>query len=405
MNFKLNSADFAWCMNKIMPAVSITKDKKEVIEGSIRISVSSQQRTENGYLSIAVAFDGKKQLLCAFLMQELEMEEETRDIYISGKKLCEISNVFNNGKDCPTIVEIEKDCHMRNGTSEIRFPLGEENVVLRPEERFIASAAIPTDKFLDLLRTAGSFYGPTDLSKSGICLNYDLKNSKLIISSTDLIKIAYGELAVEFSLPPTPEDEEGENGNQSSPTQEIENHIMHIIEGEQLKILSKFLEGDNTELFIYKSQLFLKSASDIAIFLVKDSSEYPLDHIIDIANKQTGKAKIQMLISDMIDAMKVFNVANQEEQPYLHVGKEQDGMMYFQTTGKTGKTLIHGDIEGEVDEIIIHAKLFRQLLSVFPKEAKVMLIEGEADEPLIIKEKENSTDFVMLPLIELPVSQ
>lgn len=401
MKFKLNSSDFASCMNKIYPAVSITRDKKEVSEGSIRISVNSEQRTEKGHLSIAVAFDGKKQLLCAFLMQELEMEEVTRDIYLSGRRLCEISNVYNNGKDCPTSVEIGKDCHMTNGTSEVRFPLGEENVVLRPEERWITSAVISTDNFLNLLRTAGSFYSPTDDTMNGICLKYDIKNSKLAISSSDLFKIGYGEIAAEFNSFPLSEDEEGENG-----TMRDAENVIHVIEGEQLKILTKFLEGDETELFIYKSQLFVKSVSDIAIFMVKDMSEsnYPLDDIIAIAGNHTGKAKIQMLISDMIDALNVFKVANQEEFPYLHIGKEHDGMIYFQTKGKTGKTLVRAEIEGEVEEIVIHAKLFRQLLSVYPKDAKVILSEGmnegEMPEPIIIKQKEGSADFVMLTLVE-----
>ena len=394
MKFKLNSSDFAACMNKIYPAVSIVKDKKEIVEGSIRISVNSQQKTDKGHLSIAVAFDSKKQLLCAFLMQELEMEEESRDIYLNGRKIHELSNVFNNGKECPTNVEIGKDCYMSNGTSEVRFPLGEENIVLRPEEQYIMSAVVPTDNFLNLLRTAGSFYSPTNESMNTICLEYDLEGGKLAISSSDMYKIGYGELAVDFNAFPLPE--EGDAG------EEAVTHVIHTIEGEQLKILMKFLEGNETELFIYKSQLFVKSASDIAIFLVKDAADasYPLAEILQVADNHTGKAKIQMLISDMQDALDVFQVANQEEQPYLHIGKEHDGMVYFQTRGKTGKTLVRAEMEGEVDEIILHAKLFRQLLSVYSKDTKVVLIEGSPEEPIIIKEKEDSSDFVMLTMIE-----
>lgn len=395
MKYKLNSNDFAMCMNKIYPAVSIIKDKKEVVEGSIRISVNSQQRTDNGHLCIAIAFDGKKQLLSAFLMQELEMEEEAWEIYLNGRKLYEISNVFNNGKDLPTSVEIGKDCYMSNGTSEVRFPLADENVILCPEEKYIMSAVVPTDCFLNLLRTAGSFYSPTDDSMNAICLEFDMENGKLAISSSDLYKIGYGELAVEYNAFPPSEEEEGAGEDEVK-------RVIHTIEGEQLKILMRFLEGDETELFIYKSQLFVKSASDIAIFLVKDATEasYPLEEILQIANNHTSKVKIQMLVSDMQDALDVFRVANQEEQPYLHIGKEHDGMIYFQTRGKTGKTLVRAEIDGEVDEIVLHAKLFRQLLSVYQKDSKVVLIEGSQEEPIIIKEKEDSSDFVMLTMIE-----
>lgn len=397
MKFKVNSSDFSNCMNKIYPAVSIVKDKKEVVEGSIRISVNSQQKTDKGHLSIAVAFDSKKQLLCAFLMQELEMEEVSRDLFLNGRKLHEISNVFNNGKDCPTCVEIGKDCYMSNGTSEVRFPLGEENVVLCPEEQYIMSTVVPTTDFLNLLRTAGSFYSPANEGMGSICLEYDMENGKLAMSSSDLYKIGYGELAVEYQEFPSSDDEKEEGA-----AVESEKHVIHIIEGDQLKILTRFLDGDETELYIYKSQLFVKSASDIAIFLVRDATEasYPLEEIIQVASNHSGKVQIQMLVSDMQDALDVFQVANQEEQPYLHIGKEHDGMIYFQTRGKTGKTLVRANIEGDVDEIVLHAKLFRQLLSVYPKDAKVVLIEGGQDEPIIIKEKEDSADFVMLTMIE-----
>lgn len=395
MKFKLDSSDFAACMNKIYPAVSIVKDKKEVVEGSIRISVNSQQKTDKGHLSIAVAFDSKKQLLCAFLMQELEMEEESRDIYLNGRKIHEISNVFNNGKDCPTNVEISKDCYMSNGTSEVRFPLGQENIVLCPEERYIMSAVVPTNNFLYLLRTAGSFYSPVNDSMNAICLEYNMEEGKLAISSSDLYKIGYGELAVEFNAFPSNED--GEDVEE-----EAQKRVVHSIEGEQLKILMKFLEGDETEMFIYKSQLFVKSASDIAIFLTKDAEEanYPLGEILAVASNHTRKAQIQMLVSDMQDALDVFQVANQGEQPYLHIGKEHDGMVYFQTRGKTGKTLVRAEIEGDVDEIVLNAKLFRQLLSVYSKDTKVLLIEGTPEEPIIIKEQEDSSDFVMLTMVE-----
>lgn len=401
MNFKVNSSDFASCMNKIYPAVSITKDKKEVVEGSIRISVNSQQRTEKGHLSIAVAFDGKKQLLCAFMMQELEMEEEAQSLFLNGRKLYEISNVFNNGKDCPTMMEVGKDCRMTNGTSEVRFPLSEENVILCPEECWLMHTVIPTDAFLNLLRAAGSFYSAADDSMNAICLEYDMEEGKLAISSSDLFKIGYGELAVEYDAFISPE-EDGEEDVDGGAKEEPVKHVLHAIEGDQLKVLTRFLDGDDTELFIYKSQLFVKSASDVAIFLTKDIVEgnYPLAEIKEIANNHTGKAKIQMLVSDMLDALSVFNVANQEEQPYLHIGKEYEGMIYFQSKGKTGKTLVRAEIEGDVEEIILHAKLFRQLLSVYPKDAKVVLLEGSAEEPILIKEKEDASDFVMLTMIE-----
>ena len=62
--------------------------------------------------------------------------------------------------------------------------------------------------------------------------------------------------------------------------------------------------------------------------------------------------------------------------------------------------LVLAEIEGDVDKIVLNAKLFRQLLSVYSKDTKVLLIEGTPEEPIIIKEQEDSSDFVMLTMVE-----
>lgn len=110
MKFTVESSRFAECMRKIQPAVGVTKEKKEVTENSVRLTMTKKQKIKEGYIGMAVSFDGKKQLFSAFLINELEMEEEDYDAYISGKKLCDITNALNNGNEAPLSLEVGKNC-------------------------------------------------------------------------------------------------------------------------------------------------------------------------------------------------------------------------------------------------------------------------------------------------------
>ena len=61
MKFTVESSRFAECMRKIQPAVGVTKEKKEVTENSVRLTMTKKQKIKEGYIGMAVSFDGKKQ--------------------------------------------------------------------------------------------------------------------------------------------------------------------------------------------------------------------------------------------------------------------------------------------------------------------------------------------------------
>ena len=119
MKFTVESSRFAECMRKIQPAVGVTKEKKEVTENSVRLTMTKNKRLRKVILAWQSASMGKKQLFSAFLINELEMEEEDYDAYISGKKLCDITNALNNGNEAPLSLEVGKNCIIKK--AEIRF--------------------------------------------------------------------------------------------------------------------------------------------------------------------------------------------------------------------------------------------------------------------------------------------
>ena len=44
MKITVDSREFAECMGKIQPAVSVTKDKKETLESSVQIMMTKEQK-------------------------------------------------------------------------------------------------------------------------------------------------------------------------------------------------------------------------------------------------------------------------------------------------------------------------------------------------------------------------
>ena len=79
MKLVVDNKEFEECMKKILPAVEVSREKKEAAEGAISLMVTNR-KVGDDYFGIAVAYDGKKQLFCIFRAAELEMEKEKDEV-------------------------------------------------------------------------------------------------------------------------------------------------------------------------------------------------------------------------------------------------------------------------------------------------------------------------------------
>lgn len=59
MKFTVESSRFAECMRKIQPAVGVTKEKKEVTENSVRLTMTKNKRLRKVILAWQSASMGK----------------------------------------------------------------------------------------------------------------------------------------------------------------------------------------------------------------------------------------------------------------------------------------------------------------------------------------------------------
>lgn len=386
MKFAVESGRFADCMKKIQPAVGVTKDKKEVTENAIRLTMTKKQKIKEGYIGMAVSFNGKIQLFSAFLINELEMEEENFDAYISGKKLCDITNVLNNGNDVPLTLEVEKNCVVKKGGSQVQIPLGEEPVIITPTSDWLVRTTMDTKKFHEILFKAGRFYDAgADEVTGSVCVRFDIENGKFQMSSTDTYKLAFYGDDVKYELADAVQGKDSEQKKE----------LLYQVDGDNLKILSKFLTGENTEICAYENYLYFKSEADIAMVMVKDAGDnpYALGGVISMAGGHSRASRISVLPKDVLEALDVFDVANQGEDPFVYITKNKGGGLCFSTKAKTYKGVVPCKVEGKFEDMILNSKIFRMVLENYNKEEAMSIFVGDKNESVLLKDAKETEDF------------
>lgn len=389
MKIIVDSAMFAECMRKIQPAVGVSKENKQIIENSVQLTITKQQKIKEGYIGIAVAYDGKKQLFSAFLISELEMEEEKKDVCISGKRLCDISNALDNGNEVAMILEVDKTCLIKKGGNQIQIPLGEAPIVLYPGKDWILGTIVDTKELQNLLFKGGRFYDPAaEGSTSSVCFRFDLENGKLQISSTDIYKLALYGVDTKYEVSDQLKEEK-------------RSEVVCQIEGEQIKHLGRFLSSKNTEIYLYEKYLYFKSGSDIAMFLIADSGDrpYALGAVLAMEEAHSRECKLQIMPKDVLEALTIFDVANQEDEPYVYVTREKNTGICFSTKGKTSKSLVPCKMEGEFKKTVLNSKILRQVIQNYEKDDEMIIHMGKAEEGILLKESEKVKNFNIISKI------
>lgn len=397
MKMVVDSRSFAECMKKISPAVEAVKDKKDAAESAIQLMITNQKH-EEGYFGIAVAFDGCKQLFCMFCASELEMEEDRKDVYISGKRLCDVCAAMDNGKDIPMTLEIDKYCLVKKGGSQVQVPLCEKPVIIYPGNDWYVKTSVHTKDLLELLSRGGRFYSPNvENMVADVCLCFDTEKKKLYASSTDGHKLGLYEMGAKYEksdlmkkLLENADDKEVE----VPPTFNMENQRLKLqVGGDHLKILSRFLDPkiEDTEVCVFEKYVYFKCAADIAFFMLKDVSEkvYAFEATVKMAEGHSKTGGVHMAPQDILDALNVFDVANQGDEPNVFITKDKGGMLRFSTKGKVSKTTVDCEIVGDFKDMVLNSILFRQVINNYAKAEVITLYAGEPEEPVLIAEKGN----------------
>ena len=142
---------------------------------------------------------------------------------------------------------------------------------------------------------------------------------------------------------------------------------------------------------------------DIALFMAKDVSEkkYALAGVKNMAENHSRKGAIHVAPKDVLDALTIFDVANQGEDPYVYIARDESGALCLSTKGKISKTLVACEIKGDFQEMVLHSKILRQVTMNYEKEESMVIFTGKSDESILIVDKDDSEDFNIISRISV----
>ena len=286
----------------------------------------------------------------------------------------------------------------------MQVPLGEEPVIIFPSNDWYLRTSVDTRELTELLAKGARFFKPGDEGSVGnVCLCFDMGKKKVQVSSTDTFKLAFYGMDAEFEKSKILKEMEGKDAEPSATLDKDGDLLKVEVDGEQLKVLAKFLSGKNTEICVYEKYLYFKSGMDIALFMAKDVSEkkYALAGVKNMAENHSRKGAIHVAPKDVLDALTIFDVANQGEDPYVYIARDESGALCLSTKGKISKTLVACEIKGDFQEMVLHSKILRQVTMNYEKEESMVIFTGKSDESILIVDKDDSEDFNIISRISV----
>lgn len=377
MKFKVKGTELSQAMGKIVTAVPVPKAKAK--EPSVAFIVKKLPQGEA--LACVGAYDGKKQFASSFRVYEVEMENDNEIFYPDAKKIRDISGALSEKAE---FIEIKTDekCVVKGGGTEASFGLGDEVTLLPFGETPKQSVVVKTNDFARLVRIGGKFY--CRISKkviSCVCLQFSPSEGTVTMVSSDGYRIGIAEAKAEFKIP---EQED----------------TMYIIDGDQFKEVVHIIGDDNATFGLYDNKLLVKMMADVSVFLTRDDTDsYPFMALKATDDSVKTKATVQVSVAEIAQSLTIFNIINDDKDPFLLIKWLNKDTISFQTKSGAGKTDINVKMQGVFEEIALNAKFFGEAISVFGKSTDIYISIGAPNLPVILKQHPDSKDkVVLLPL-------
>jgi len=381
LKFSVNSLEFAETVDKVANAVTVTKDKGEVIESCIQIRVFRDMPFKDGKLGVMLAFDTKKQLLSSFQANDVQTEDKDGEFYVSGKKLKEVANAFAV-TDTVLNITVESEFKIEGAGSVLKLPLGNKITFIQAEKEMVQEIEMETKELQQLLRYGGCAYDfKSTKNLDCICLQFSKKDHKAVAISSDTLRIAYAETKeLTFSDKTTQEDR------------------TVLIDVDQLKALGKLMNTKNVLIRISEKQLYVKCGTDVAIFLTKEGS-FPISSISNVKDSMKIHTTLKVLNQDMLNALVIFEIGHAGPEAYLEVVSINDKQICFKSVENTAETNITVAQNGVFKKMGLNEKLFKQVLSVFSRDKALYISIGDENMPIQVREEEDAANVIMLCVV------
>lgn len=378
IKFSVSNKIFAQAINRLSSCTGARKVGSKIIENGVVLTLAKPVNGKKPFASVMV-FDGKKQIMIPFFIEESNNEEE-EVIYVNINKLLALAKAYEIFDETLIQIEVSNLLEFKCLNSNIKLELADEALVCEKiTEQSVYEFIIDPDQLSELIKQGGYGYGG---SHTSVTLALNEKISAMSFTDARII----------------------ENTTESFQYNKKSNVSKKIaIEGTSIFSIVKLFEDSNKKIQVSVYEKYIKFTNNLmgAIVVLNESNQALPDKFQDkiTAVLNNGNATIlEVETFDMKTAIDVLQIVDSEA---IYLEKENDFLLLKAIKDK-GDYKIPAKFSGsEMKEgIWIGAKLLKESLNhIKGKEIKIT-INGK--NPLGIIDKNNTDLKTIIALCKNP---
>ena len=381
VKFKMDTKDLAESIGVIS---ACTAAPKSVIKISLLSKKTKSKDTGEGNLIMFLCYDEKKQIATFSTACEVQMEENVHEMYVDGKTFSSLAVILGQ-KDGHVMFEVDKHLSVDGANSRVEFALLDAAATLAKEKNALYQINIESRRLKAILRRGGYAYlgsSRTQANLRYVSIKFNRQEEKITVCSSNGNMIAVDECAkVKYSETDYPE----------------KTHTV-LLEGDQLRAVTKTLTDDNTLIEVYENQLLFRNGLNVCLLRTADDT-YPTDSLLNLAANQDRKCEMKVSVAELLNAMEIINVVKTENIPICVMKDLGNNRICLQTKDGNGKTEIEVEKKNSFTEVIFYADFFKTIISNYDRGADIFIGVGEPTEIIVIKkEKEYAGISCLLPV-------
>lgn len=381
VKFKMDVKELAESIGVIAPCAVA---QKSVIKITLLNKQTKNRDAGDGKLIMFLCYDEKKQIATFSTAREVQMEQETLEMYVDGKSFSSLAAILGQREGYASF-EVDKHMSVDGGNSRIDFALLDAVPALTKEKNTMYQIHMNTPCLKAILARGGYAYlggnkGQLNLRYVAMKLDKEAKTITVCSSNGNMIAVDECEDAA------------------FNDTDYPENSHTILIEGEQLKAVMKTLTDEKTLLEVYENQLLFRSGLNICLLRTADDT-YPTESLLKMAREQERECEIKVSVAELLNAIDIFHIARTGNLPLCIIKDLGNNRICLQTSQGNGRTEIQVQKKNAFTEVAFNADYFKSIINNYDKGAEIFLGIGTPDEIIVIKkEKEYAGISCLLPV-------
>ncbi|MDD3361824.1 MAG: hypothetical protein PHW34_09155 [Hespellia sp.] len=382
--FNVHSNDFADAMRKI--SIAIPPAQKE--NDCIKIALFKKVKAVNKSVAILLAFDGKVQAVSSMDIQDVVADVDELEVHVNGKKVMATAAAY---AAMETVLEVTLDKEMKisGAGSHVTLQLGQEIAALKSNEPLLQEVEMETEEFVQFANFASSCFGEEKGSRGLHCVGIKIseEDKKMIGVSSNGMRCAYAETQ-KLAFKQIKQTEESENSRKDTV----------VIEGKQLKNAVRNLWKKKVQIGIDSKRIRIKSGTDVIMILTQDIT-FPMAAVLQAVGQCEKVGAWKAPLAKVFQAISIFEITM--ETAWMEIQKNGESQVSLQGKDEQTSAAVICAQEGNLKNIVVDEKEFKNALSVFSKEKDIIIETMSPKNPLVIRQhKDDPNRIILMPVVE-----